>query len=310
LSERIFRGGIQTAELIDDHHLLVVTRSTIWCVNIETGKVSLDFEIPGGRRLLFLTRVSGGINQRSKIVFGEYFNNPNKESVRIWSRSCTPISNWEVAYTFASGEINHVHNVCTGGQLNELFVLTGDFGLGAAIWKTDNSFAKLNPVLRGSQEFRATWLRVYGNSLIYATDSQMISNHLKTLLSFDSDAQAVDLAPIEGSSIYFQHSSDGTYFSTAVEPDEPTGNWLKDIFSRKIGVGIRSANAALYFYHSNSALTEFFKAEKDLYPFRLGQFGTFVFPGGISPNNLLAVQAVALKDLDGHCLVFKFPSEN
>lgn len=308
LTERLFRAGIQTAELIDESHLLVVTRSFIWCVNIETGIVSFDFEIPVGRRLLFLTKVFGNNNQAASILFGEYFNNPDKESVRIWRRSCKKNSSWTIVHTFAEGEINHVHNICVGADSSELFVLTGDFGLGAAIWKTDLEFTKLNPVFRGSQDFRATWLRINNQSLIYATDSQLIKNHLKVVFELDADSQPLNISPIEGSSIYFQNSANGIYFSTAVEPDEPSGNLLKDLFSREIGFGIRSANSVLYFYNFKGTLTEVFKAAKDIYPFRLGQFGTFMFPGGASPENTLVVQAVALKGIDGNCLLFNIPS--
>jgi hypothetical protein len=308
LTERLFRSGIQTAELIDESHLLVVTRSFIWCVNLQTGSVSLDFEIPFGRRILFLTKVIDN-NNSSCILFGEYFNNPEKKSVHIWRRSCDKNSSWSIVHTFAEGEINHVHNICVGADSSELFVLTGDFGLGAAIWKTDLSFKKLKPVFRGSQDFRATWLRINNDLLIYATDSQLIKNNLKVVFKLGIGSQPLNFSPIEGSSIYFQNSANGVYFSTAVEPDEPSGNLLKDLFSREIGFGIRSANSVLYFYNFKGALTEVFKAAKDFYPFRLGQFGTFMFPGGTSPENILVVQAVALKRIDGNCLLFNVPSD-
>jgi hypothetical protein len=57
-------------------------------------------------------------------------------------------------------------------------------------------------------------------------------------------------------------------------------------------------------------VSQLYSAEKDAWPFRLAQFGTFIFPTGIMPSNTLYVYGVALKGVDGSCLVFRRANEN
>ena len=309
ISERIFRGGIQTAERIDPDHILVTTRTILWRVNLISGEVAMDFMIPDNRRLLFLTALDVDADGTVQLAFGEYFDNPSKVPVRIWTRDRGVRGIWSCSFTFSSGEINHVHNICRGTNSTEWYVLTGDFGGGAGIWRTDASFSFMTPVVRGSQAHRATWLRTHWDgSMTFATDTQLQFNSLRTLTLAQDAATTEELAPTAGSSIYYQFANDGIYFSTAVEPGKPTGSFIRDLFSSEIGEGIRGSDAVIYHFGPTVGMSEIFRARKDIIPLRLGQFGSFMFPSGTCPAGYLAVYAVALRGYDDQCLLFSTPT--
>jgi len=93
-------------------------------------------------------------------------------------------------------------------------------------------------------------------------------------------------------------------FSSTVKPGALTGGRLRDIFDRKPGPRILANAAALYSFEEGQ-LTEIFRADKDRWPMRLAQFGTFQFPTGIMPADRFFACGQALKGQDGHCLLFK-----
>lgn len=303
LSERIFRSGIQTAELINNDFILIVVRSTIWRTNLKTGETVLEFTIPQNKRLLFLTQIKLNGDSESEIAFGEYFDNPKKTPVNLWKRTSGINGNWSIAYTYNEGEINHVHNICPGDNSDEWFVLTGDFKEGAGIWKANKEFKTINPLVRGKQYYRATWLHTsQRGSIIYATDTQIESNYIQ-IINKSNPINIKKRIPINGSSIYYQKTlGDTIYFSTAVEPGEPTGNFIADIFSSKRGPGIKSSESVIYSYSTLNGLREITRKSKDWLPLRLGQFGTFMFPGGQCPDDCLIVYASALTKIDNYCI--------
>jgi len=299
---RILRAGLQTAQRLDEQTVLVVARSTIWRIDLESGAVVLDFVVPRGRRLLFLTRLNGENDSISSIAFGEYFDNPTRLPVRIWKRCPQLEPRWEIAHTFPEGSINHVHNLCLG-RAGRLWILTGDFDHSAAIWLSNLELAKPVLALGGEQCFRGTWIReTETHDLIWATDTQLEPNHVHRARWLRGEWLVEKIAPIEGSCIYWQQHPDGVLFSTTVEPGEPTGHRFADLFCRSRGQGILSNDAVLYYYSEIKGLIEVTRGTKDWWPSRLAQFGCFILPEGIGPQTVVVFSGQALSGLDGRAI--------
>ena len=300
LLARIFRLGADAAALLDDDHILVARRGTIYRISLSTGAWTVDLIVPGGSRVLNLTRVTDPATGAQAICFGEYSTHFDGRAINVWRRDTDPDAPWRITGTFAAGEIDHIHNICQVAD-GSVYVLTGDFDEAAAIWKTDFSLATFSAIARGSQDVRACWLwQAPRGECYFATDSQLEVNHLRKL----DTGSTSDVAEIAGSSIHAYADTERVIFSTAVEPGAPTGQRLRDIFDRRRGPGIIAHQAALYLFDGNG-LTEIYRAAKDRWPMRLAQFGTFQFPGGTMPADRVFAYAVGVKPHDGHCLCFR-----
>lgn len=300
LVDRIFRLAPSHAIVVDGN-LFISRRSEIWRCDLETGQLSLDFTIPDGRRALefSLIKQSDGDTQ---LIFGEYFSNPTRQPVRIWGRSSRK-STWAVRGEFAVGEIEHVHAVTAIGK--HVFVLCGDFEHAASIWLSGPDFSSIVPLLRGSQSYRAAWIAELGGRLFYATDTQLEPNHVFELSIDNGSVSANELMGIDGSSIYSGHGKGRRFFSTTVECGMPTGNFFRDIFETRRGPGILSSQSKLMAIDENGVCETLLTAEKDIFPFRLAQFGTFTFPTGEMPDDTVVAYGTALRGFDDTCFVLR-----
>ena len=309
LFARVFRTGLHAAQRVDDRFVLVAARDSIWRVDLSDGSVTLDFTIPDKRRVLFLTRLGDDCGGIAPIAFGEYFDNPERLPVRIWRRRATVEPIWEATHVFPEGCINHVHNICPG-QAGRVWILTGDFGQSAAIWRCSDDLSSPTVEFGGRQSYRATWLHESANSgLTWATDTQLEPNHLMHA-SREADGWKVrSVAPIDGSCIYWQKVRDGMVFSSSVEPGEPTGHLLRDVFCRQRGSGILSDDAVLYHYGERSGLRSIARGSKDFWPFRLAQFGCFVLAAGVGPDEVIVCGGQALTGLDGRTLLYPLAND-
>lgn len=297
--DRVLRASPSHAVVLDDA-VLFARRSEIWRCDLNSGHVSLDFLIPDGRRSLSFELINQPDGTR-EVFFGEYFSNATRLPVRIWGRSESN-AGWTQRAVFAAGEIEHVHAVSLVNE--EVYVLTGDFGQASGIWVTDKSFSTLQPLARGKQSYRAAWMAALAGRVYYATDTQLEANNL---FDFQLDIGNVllrSLAPLKGSSIYAGRGPSEIFFSTTVECGEPTGNFIRDLLDTKPGPGMLSTSASLMAVDEIGCVSELYLAEKDAWPFRLAQFGTFMFPSGTMPPNKIITYGVALNGVDDTCLVF------
>ena len=300
LVDRVFRASPNHAAVFDNA-IFISRRSEIWRCDLKDGSLSLDFRIPNNRRSLgfgFVYHSDGS----EEIVFGEYFSNPTRLPVSIWGRKAGS-AKWIQRAEFAAGQIEHVHALtCIDGQV---FVLTGDFGQAAGIWIADTNFDVLRPLARGKQAYRAAWMEAIDGRIFMATDTQLESNQLYGFRIVNNDEMTLQpLASLDGSSIYAGRGPTEIFFSTTVECGEPTGNFVRDLLDTHPGPGMLSSMAALMTVNREGQVSKIYSAEKDVWPFRLAQFGSFIFPTGNMPPDTLFAYGVALKGMDGTCMVF------
>lgn len=274
LLRRLLRTEPTDGIFLDETTALVNHRSQIWHVDITSGSVNLDFTIPHERRAMRLSQVKGVSGFADGVYFGDYMNNPSMASATVWARP-DDSQRWEPAFTFPDGEINHIHDVVADPYRNCVWVLTGDFNNGAAIWRAEYGWGQVEPVLRGDQRFRAAWMWVTPKDIYYATDSQLEPNSLVRLKAEPNGWGVESLVELPGSSIYGVASGDRFYFSTAVEPGLPPQSRLRSLLERKPGPGIRDEYSCVYLLNSDGSAEELVRGRKDHWPMRPFQFGTF-----------------------------------
>lgn len=280
--------------------IFINNRSAIWRLDLGSRTLVRDFTIPEGRNALALCPLSGFQGFADGLYFGDYFDNPGKDEVRIWRRSTE--GEWDVAYRFGKGEIDHIHAIVPDPYRQCLWILTGDFDSGAALWQARADFTGVRPVLRGDQLYRATWLYPTPNALYYATDTQLEQNHLCRLApSSDNVWQVERVCRLPGSSIYGAPVPGGFLLSTAVEPGMPSGRLIPDLLERQPGPGIEGTRAFVYQLAPDGSCAEILAAEKDMWPLRLMQFGTFHLCA--APGGRAYAYGVAVRGWDGKAAI-------
>jgi hypothetical protein len=299
--DRVLRTSPSCAVLFGNH-LYLSRRSEIWKIDILNGRIELDFTIPCERKVLSVSVIEDKDNC-PHLVFGEYFNNPERKPVNVWSKALTS-NKWRVSYRFEQGEIEHIHSV---QQVNKsLCILAGDFQDAAKLLFFNDFFSsKCSNLLEGSQLYRAVWMKGLNNVVYYATDSQIDKNFLCSLDSIESKPLVTKVCEIDGSSIYSGSGSDSIFFSTTVECGLPTGNLVHDLLERKRGSGILSDYSCIYEITNNHVDKLEFSFRKDAIPFRLGQFGSIQFPTGTMPDNHIIAYGTALSGYDNRAILFR-----
>lgn len=274
LGRRALRAEPSDAIALDDRVVLVNHRDTIFALDVECGSLTVDFRIPDARRALRLMSVAGSGADVVDVYFGDYMSNMGKSPANVWRRDGRTGA-WSCVHTFPIGAVNHIHDVVWDPYRGCFWILTGDFGDAAALWRASLDWSEVRPVLSGQQQYRATWMFVLPDRIYYGTDSQLEGNWLMCL-TFAGTAFELDrVRQIPGSSIYGVRSGDEFYFSTTVEPGYPPSGRVQMLTTRQRGPGIRDECAYLYRLTPDGELMDLFAAAQDIWPLVLFQFGTF-----------------------------------
>lgn len=281
LLRRFFRAEITSLYTLNNGCDLVIAKKAIFKRERDSTIFTKCFNIPRGSRPLNLC-----ITPDDSIYFGEYFSNPNKDQVHIY-HSKDGGNNWEVIYTFNSGEINHIHGLFYDPYLEHIWVVTGDRDNECIIGYTADRFNSFNTVFRGGQEVRACQLLFYEDFITYATDSQYIQNSIKHINR--DNFEITDLYSINGSGIYGGKSNNFAFFSSTIEPSK-----------------INTANESTVYLTIDGlkwkAINSF---NKDIYHKSLFQFGSIQFPQYevSSKFNFIVYSGRALKKIDGKTVI-------
>jgi hypothetical protein len=218
-------------------------------------------------------------------VWGEYFDNRERVEVNIFASSDSG-NTWDVAHTFPSGAIRHVHNVIYDEWEKCFWVLTGDEGRECKILRASTDFRFWDEVTSGNQQSRAVAAIVTREGLYFATDTPLEQNFIYFL---DRGGKAHKLAAISSSSIYGCKNRNGMFFSTMVEPSRVN-------LSREAML-IGSADGAGW--------AEIARWRKDRWPMRLFQYGNAFLPDGENSTNLLAATTIAVENADTQTAIWR-----
>ena len=277
LFKRLARAEVTGLYILPNNNLLAIAKKGLFLQ--KHGNIDLEkcFDIPRGSKPLNLCIAPSG-----NVYFGEYFQNMGKKAVNIYC-SNDNAHTWHVAYTFAEGNINHIHGLFLDPYTSRIWVVTGDRDNECIIGYTEDEFSTFTEVFRGGQEYRTCQLFFYKDFIVFGTDTQYEQNIIK---KFDRQTlEIIELQKVQGSVIKGGQVGDVAFISTTVEPsDVNTDKW-----------------AHLWVTKDGLHWEERYKAKKDWLPATLFQFGTFEFPQyyGIEKLERLYFSGRALKGLDG-----------
>ena len=293
-ASRLMRFGVRSAVALGNDYVLLSVGNRIFELNLVKKELSKGWFCGEGIRPLVFTDVSGieGINDG--LYFGGYLGNPAKKSVNIYQR--VGVDQWEIAFTFPQGAINHVHNIVPDPYRKCLWIFTGDFDEASAIWKVTNDFKKVERVACNDQKYRGCVVFALPEGLLYATDAPFMDDYIYLLNTETMETK--DIVPIDGSCIYGCQWKDRFVFSSTVEGDGRNMSRLEWLFTRKRGAGIKDNYVHMYIGNLQEGFKEIYKEEKDCMPFYTFQFGVFRFPLGVNDSDTLFFQPVATSNYD------------
>ena len=277
LTRRFFRAEITGFYIMPNGDNLAVAKKGFFLQKREKYLFEKIFSIPRGSKPLNICIAPSG-----NLLFGEYFQNMDKQAVHIYSSKDNG-QTWNVAYTFSEGNINHIHGLFLDPYTNRIWVATGDRDNECIIGYTENEFKSFVEVFRGGQEYRTCQLFFYKDFIVFGTDTQYEQNVIK---KFDRQTlEITELQKVQGSVIKGGQVGDVAFISTTIEPsDVNTDKW-----------------AHLWVTKDGLHWEEKYKAKKDWLPTTLFQFGTFEFPQyyGLEKLERLYFSGRALQGLDG-----------
>ncbi len=243
--------------------MVFVARKGVWHYDATAKTLAKVFGIPRGSRPLSLCHAADG-----KLYFGDYFGNPGRAPVRIYAATY-PALDFEPVYTFPAGAIRHVHGVFEDPFADALWVTTGDIGQEAAIWRTEDQFGTLKPVLRGGQQYRAVTLLFTTDHVYFGTDTPLEQNYI---CRFNRLTGVVErLVAVQGSVFHGCKVGEVLVFSTAVEPSKVNTASHAYIWASRDGVRWTCLKGY----------------RKDCWPLKLFQYGQILFPSGINSTETL-----------------------
>ncbi len=212
LTRRFMRAEVNSLYCLPDGSRLTIARKGVFRCEVGAKKFYKCFDVKRGSRPMNLC-----VTPTGEIYFGEYFANMGKSAVNIYT-SKDGGKSWNIAYTFAEGNINHIHGLYWDKYTESIWVVTGDRENECVIGYTKDGFQTFDVVFRGGQEYRSCVLFFYPEYVVYATDSQYIKNEIKCFNRTTCEIRV--LKQVQGSVIKGAQCGDMALISTAVEPSE------------------------------------------------------------------------------------------
>lgn len=293
---RLFRLEPRAIERVSDSIFLICFLHRVWILDITQSIL----------QVIYTNRKnwSDPLNFCSDgkyVYWGEYGNNPDHDVVSI-SRLNKEFQ-IDVVYRFPKNTIRHIHNVIFDKKRLCFWILTGDTEEKAGIYIASYDWSEVSLVLGGKQQYRAVVGFPTELGLIYATDAVEEENFIYHLNL--TTKESIKLAPINGSCIYGTETDGHFIFSTTVEPEE--GRGLKNIFSYKLGKGIKNRNVHLVSIHKQSMRIKIVRTfKKDWLPYKLFQYGSVMFPGNQQHEKDLWGYVMACRNYDGKSIMIPF----
>jgi hypothetical protein len=116
--------------------------------------------------------MSTGLIQVNKqeLLFGEYFSNSERTSVRIYKYENSDML-WKTVHEFLPGKIRHIHALQKDPYTGKLWICTGDEDKESMIGWSDDVFKNITPIGQGSQIWRTCQLVFTKEAVFWGTDT-------------------------------------------------------------------------------------------------------------------------------------------
>lgn len=305
---RLLRKGVRCGIKVDDNIILLLIGKTIYELDLLNKSISIGYNTPDYSRPLIFSKIIGIEGFDDGIYFGGYKGNTKKDPIAIFKR--VKKDTWEKVFEFAKGEIEHIHNIVADPYKNIVYIFSGDFDNSACIWKAENNFRSVKPLVRGHQDYRSCVGFPTINGLIYATDSPFSNNSIRLLRKKDNVWESKHLQNINGPCIYGCIWNDEYVFSTSVEGSGKNSSYWYKFFGNKRGPSIIENYSFIYKGNLEKSFEEIYKVKKDFYPFHLFQFGVLMFPQGRIEGNYLPTYHIATVHNSLHTVLIKLNVKN
>lgn len=273
---RLLRLEPRCIERLNNSQFVVCILHKLWLLDIDTSSIKILAENRKGW--------SDPLNLCSdgeKVYWGDYGANPNLDYVNIYSIDNALSIN--VVYKFPVRHIRHIHNIIWDKHNSQFYIFTGDLEDTAGIYKANSNWTDIRPIRTGSQQYRAVVGFATPKGLIYTTDAVDSKNNIYYLSH--EGIRAISSFP--GSCIYGTENDNYYFFSSTVEPKE--GRGLLNLFDYRLGEGIKDYNSYIIAVRkADLKVKEVCRFKKDIFPMKLFQYGTVMFPKGQLRNDLLA----------------------
>ena len=277
LTYRLTREGFHALCVVGDHSNEQTMVGAVPGAIVTKTSVDDEFlvthQVHRGTRPLHVTAVPSG-----KIYWGEYFDNPKRTEVHVYV-SIDNGRTWQIAYTFPTRSIRHIHNIVYDRWGDCLWILTGDEGSECKILRADCDMGSVEVVLSGNQQARAVAAIPTQQGLYFSTDSPSDRNHVYRLDRAGNVNQVADLC---SSSIYGCKAGDAMFFSTMIEPSAVNT-------SREVHI-VGSNNG--------TAWQTVARWKKDKWPSHYFQYGNAFLPDGVNSTRYLAATTIAVESDD------------
>lgn len=281
LTSRLFRAEITHLYRFQGDNWMCIAKKALFKYNPESGLFERCHTVEKGSRPMNLCQAKDGT-----IYYGEYCYNPDCKSMRIFC-SLDNGSTWNVAYTFADGEINHIHGLFTDPYSDKLWVATGDDDHACIFGYTEDGFKSFIREYQGSQQNRVCVPLFQEDRIIFATDTQYEQNYIKVIQRENGSATVRNLQPIQGSGIYAAQVGGCFLVSTTVEPS---------------AVNV-DKNSHLWLSRDGEQWKEIAAYRKDLLKMTYFQFGSLRFPTYDGETDHIIFTGRALHHIDGKTVV-------
>lgn len=268
--ERLLHIDARWAVQMNKEHLLVQFNHGIYLVNTESLAVAEEI-VPVKGNPLSVAEIKDIPGFDDQYVVGDYTRNKNRGSVNLYSRNRG--GKWRIVWQFSPGTVRHIHGCVSDKENKCVYILTGDEDKESGIWKATNNFNEVQPLLTGSQQYRACQMYLNGKDLYYFTDAPSQFNYMYRY----KNGSIERLNRLSGTCIYGTNSGGYGYYSTTCEPEAYSKNKADYWLTNKSGSGIEDNKIDVLAVDQNGVLSKLISYEHDGLPLRLFQYGTVTF---------------------------------
>lgn len=282
LLSRLTRSEVKDLVVLQDGSRICIARKGIFLAEAQQSTYRKVFNITCGSRPLNICKDSEDI-----LYFGEYFNNPERKAVHVYT-SADSGKSWHRCYTFPAGSIRHIHGIFYDKYENVLWFLTGDFVEECIIGNSSDGFRTINVVAKGDQQYRAAQLLFFPDCMIYGTDTEYEQNYIymmdrKTL-------KRERMQPVQGSVLSACKVGQCAFISTTVEPSQVN----------------LDKHSYIWYSQDKYVWSPLLRYKKDSLLSHLFQYGRIEFMRGEIDSRYLCYTGHALKDVDNTSFIVQF----
>jgi len=277
LAARLTRGGVHAILPIDSpegRHLVIVAAGGLYTARPDGSDAVLIHSLEHGHRPLR----RGIVTWKTHIVFGEYWNNPNRAAVAIHALPRLSAQIAQILYQFPAGKVRHIHAVEYDPYTSLLWIATGDVDHECMIATLNPDSGQIAQIIgQGSQQWRAVSFAFRPDRVYWGTDAPHDANQL---WAYDRSSQIIyPVSAVIGPVYYNICLDDYIVFGTSMEK----GEGQQDGFGR------------CYVVDHNENVHEVWKQKKDWWDARFFGYGVFEFAEGHLLGNQFWVTARGFK---------------